>query len=401
MNERTFRIPLYIVHCTFYIPVSIQLLTADNDLSCYEAWVRAHPQGSLWQSLVRKRYAEACGKEVRVYVTSDKRPVRTDIRPGGQATSDQPDSGLAGKLQASALVVIDRTTGGFSTWEIARGPLWASFKLQALSYKTVSALLERIVSDAKREGALALYLSSILPLEACSLRLEASPRHIHAQATRFIDLSQPEEAILAQMHPKGRYNISIAQRHGVTVSEGSIQDIDAFYDLLRDTGSRDGFKIHQKSHYTRFLDCIEGSFLLMAEHAQKPIAGLIGVRWQTTGIYYYGASSYADRQLMAPYLLQWEAMRKCKAMGCTKYDLLGVEQSEGKRARRQEGKKAKGFSLFHLLPFFPFALLPSWSGISEFKRKFGGTVITYPPERMIVLRPLAYKALELKRSLFG
>jgi len=354
--------------------VSIQLLTADNDLSCYEAWVRAHPQGTLWQSLVRKRYAEECGKEVRVYVASDER----------QAISDKP--------QASALVVIDRTTGGFSTWEIARGPLWESGKRQAVSGKPVDVLLERIVEDAKREHCLALYLSLPNELRITNYELRDSNRRVHAKATRIIDLTLSESEILAQMHPKGRYNISIAERHGVTVSEGSVQDIDAFYDLLKDTGSRDGFKIHQKSHYTRFLDCIEGSFLLMAKHSGKPfdaaqgkpIAGLIGVVWGLTGIYYYGASSHDDRALMAPYLLQWEAMRKCKTLGCTKYDLLGIEPEE-----KSQVPSPKSQVLHH------------WAGISEFKRKFGGTVITYPPEQMIVLRPWIYKALQVKRKLLG
>jgi len=83
------------------------------------------------------------------------------------------------------------------------------------------------------------------------------------------------------------------------------------------------------------------------------------VIWNGTGVYYYGASSYEDRALMAPYLLQWEAMKICKAEGCTKYDLLGISHPDTKK--------------------------DPWEGISDFKRKFGGEVITYPPEQVLML----------------
>jgi lipid II:glycine glycyltransferase (peptidoglycan interpeptide bridge formation enzyme) len=101
----------------------------------------------------------------------------------------------------------------------------------------------------------------------------------------------------------------------------------------------------------------------------------MGVTWNGTGIYYYGASSYEHRNLMAPYLLQWEAMRLCKKSGCDHYDLLGISA--------------------------PDSVDDPWAGISDFKRKFGGTVITYPPEQTLVLRPMVKRALGLKRKLLG
>jgi len=347
--------------------VHISTLATSEELHLYETWIRSHRQGTLWQSVVRKKYVEACGKETRIYGISEQRPT------------------TSGQFLASALVVIDRTIGGYSTWEIPRGPLWQSDKLQASSFKPAEALLERIVQDAKREHCIALYLSPSHSLAACSLQLAASPRHIHCEATRMIDLTLDENQILAQMHPKGRYNIAVAEKHGVTVREGTENDTESFYALLQATGKRDGFTVSQKSHYRRFLDCIEGSFILIAEHAKKPVAGLIGVRWGTTGIYYYGASSYEYRNLMAPYLLQWEAMKKCKAMGCTKYDLLGIEPPE-------EKPQAKSLKLQALHP---------WAGISDFKRKFGGSIVIYPPEQMMVLRPFMYNVITMKRRLLG
>lgn len=260
----------------------------------------------------------------------------------------------------------DRSRAG-EVWEIPRGPIWDD-------ESAVTRLLSRIVDDARSSGVTAIFLSPTRPLPESELGMKNSDRRIHATATRIIDLTQTEESILAQMHQKGRYNIRVAEKAGVTVRQGSEADIDAFYELLKGTGGRDGFRIHQKAHYRRFLLSLPGSFFLIAEHEGRPIAGLLGVIWNRVGIYYYGASSYADRALMAPYLLQWEAMKLCKEAGCDTYDLLGIAASDSKK--------------------------DPWFGISDFKRKFGGEVLTYPREQMIILRPIRKMLVDWKRRLF-
>lgn len=329
--------------------------------------MRCHSQGTLWQSLAWKRYQEALGREVRVYAHNDE--------------DDQ--------CAATALVVIDRTIGGYATWEIPRGPL-VSEKWRVESGKC-EQFLHSIIEAAKKEKCLSLYLSPISELSHFPL----STRHVHPQATRVLDLQKPEQEILAQMHPKGRYNISLAKKHDIVVETCGAhvsreRNIDAFYALLKGTGGRDGFQISQKSHYARFLKNLEGSFLLLAKYDNRPIAGLMGVIWpppltppprgegnrERTGMYYYGASSYEHRSLMAPYLLQWEAIRYAKAHGCTRYDLLGISPEHA-------GSE------------------DPWRGITDFKRKFGGTVVNYPPEQMVVLRPMVKRVLEWKRKLVG
>ncbi len=356
--------------------MNVRMITSADDLKRFDVWIRSQSAGSLWQSLERKNYLEACGKNVRIYLCEEH-----DM------------------IIASALVAIDRTIGGFSTWDIPRGPVLAKSEKREAARESLDALLTAILQDAKKDNCLALYLSSPLPLPATRSPLTASQRRIHAEATRIVDLSGSEEEILAHMHQKGRYNIRLAEKHGVTVRKGTGKDIDAFYVLLTSTSGRDGFKISQKSHYARFLSDLRGSFILIAERAGKPVAGLIGVEWPppsprlaeashpspigrgaggegAVGIYYYGASSYEDRQLMAPYALQWEAMKHCKALGCTKYDLLGIAAANA-------------------APDDP------WHGITDFKLKFGGEVITYPPEQMLVLRPMMKTMLEWKRKLVG
>lgn len=282
-------------------------------------------------------------------------------------------------IQASALTVIDQTTGGLSTWDIPRGPLMTSgYGLR------VTGFLEHIVEEAKRTDCISMFFSPLEPIQGSRNSKSVtrnSSRHIHPEATRILDLRLSEEDLLAQMKQKGRYNIRLAQKHGVRVEEST--DVEAFAVLMDETARRDGFRPAGSVSYRAFLSNMPQSFLLLAYAPQsslddksppQPIAGLIGAIWGTTGIYYYGASAYEHRALMAPFLLQWAAMDHCKKKGCTTYDLFGIAP---------KGNESH-----------------PWASVSEFKEKFGGTVIPYPPEREIVLKPLARSLLLLKRKIF-
>jgi len=64
--------------------------------------------------------------------------------------------------------------------------------------------------------------------------------------------------------------------------------------------------------------------LLVAEKDEKPLAAMFLVITRNRGSYLYGASSFAERNLMAPYALQWEAISQSQEAGCTEYDMFGI-----------------------------------------------------------------------------
>ncbi len=349
----------------------IRRLTADRDLAAYDAWVKAHPQGSLWQSLEWKRYQEALGREVRIYSGE-----------GG------------GEIRASALVVIDRTTGGLCMWEIPRGPLGA-----VSGQESVINLLEVVVSDAKKDRCLSLFLSPATQLTTDHSPLATpSSRHQQPEATILLDLTLTDEQLLAQMHPKARYNIRLAQRKGVGVRQSG--DANAFFQLMKRTAERDGFTHLAARSYEAFLTQLPGAFLFLAyaPGTEEPVAGLLGVMWNKIGIYYYGGSDHQHRALQAPSLLQWHAMRLCREGGCRTYDLFGIAPPV---TSGQEPVMSKNKDSIFDIQHSTFDAKHPWASVTDFKRKFGGTIITYPPERQIVLRPVTHALLKVKRMLVG
>jgi lipid II:glycine glycyltransferase (peptidoglycan interpeptide bridge formation enzyme) len=145
-----------------------------------------------------------------------------------------------------------------------------------------------------------------------------------------------EDALLAKMKNKWRYNVRLAEKRGVIVRMGGEDDLLTFYSLYEETARRDGFLIRPPAYYLAtwktFLraqnmpDNPAGGALLLAEHPDdpQPLAGLFLLRYGATTWYFYGASSERHRRDMPNYLLQWEALRWSIAHGCTTYDWWGA-----------------------------------------------------------------------------
>ncbi len=146
--------------------------------------------------------------------------------------------------------------------------------------------------------------------------------------TAVIDLSKTEEIILSEMKPKWRYNIKLAEKKEIKVVEVDklLDNVKIFYDLMMETTSRDWFSWNKLDYYKTFLDTILNSSLLIAYKDDKPIASWIFIFDKEVSIYYYGASTndVEYRNLMAPYLLQWTAIKKAKSIGSKYYDFLWV-----------------------------------------------------------------------------
>ncbi len=205
------------------------------------------------------------------------------------------------------------------------------------------ALFVKIDPDVDAESELGQGLVTMLQRRGWVF----SQEQIQFRNTLLTDLSVGEEALLAGMKQKTRYNIRLAGRRGVTVSASD--DFARFYELYAETARRDGFLIRPRAYYLRVMSRMQShglGQLFLARVEGEPVAGLFLLMFGPTAWYFYGASSARARRHMPTYLLQWEAMRWAMAQGCKVYDWWGAPDE-----LREED--------------------PMW-GVYRFKRGFGG-----------------------------
>lgn len=197
---------------------------------------------------------------------------------------------------------------------------------------------------------------------------EASSWH-EPRNSLWIDLSPPADDILKQMKPKGRYNIRVARRHGVTVVEDhSSTGLADFMRLYKATVERQHLRRRSTDYFRSLAETLfpfgRGS-IFFAEYRGDRIAAVLTIYSGDTATYQYGGTVLSQRAVMAPYLLHFEVMLRAKELGHKWYDMYGVSP-QGKR----EG---------------------SWANISAFKRKFGGREMAYVPALDLIYDDNAYQ----------
>lgn len=159
-----------------------------------------------------------------------------------------------------------------------------------------------------------------------------SEEQIQFRNTVQVDLTQSEDQLLANMKQKTRYNVHLAERKGVTIRRGTDADFGLLFRMYAETSVRDGFVIRDESYYRTVWSTFLQAGLaepLIAEATLEPggkeaLAAVIIFRFAEKAWYLYGMSRPQHRDWMPNYLLQWEAIRRAQAAGCTVYDLWGA-----------------------------------------------------------------------------
>lgn len=308
----------------------------------WDAFVAAHPRGSILQTTNWARLKSRFGwSSRRVWMRRD------------------------GRLVAGAQVLFRSVALGIvKLGYIPHGPL-----VDWHDAEQVEVLFNHIDHAAYERGAGMLKLEPRIWQD--EMRIEEwtalygrhgcvpSPDTIQPPRTVTIDLTPAEDELLARMKQKTRYNIRLAEKKGVTVREGTADDLPAFIRLMQITGRRDQFGIHDPAYYRTAYELFapRDAALWLAEFEGRPLAGVMVFASGRSAAYLYGASSDEERQRMPAYAAQWAAIRWAKVRGCTTYDMWGIpdageEELEANFTERQDG----------LWPVY------------RFKRGFGGEI---------------------------
>lgn len=194
---------------------------------------------------------------------------------------------------------------------------------------------------------------------------------LQPQKTVTLNLQKTDEELLAAMHPKTRYNIKVAERHGIrTETRTGLDALDDFYGSLAETATRDGFRLHPKSHYQHLLESNSHQFencLFFAYYQGELAATALLNFYGGVATYLHGASTYGLRSFMAPYKIHWEMMQEARRRGLATYDFWGIDEAK-------------------------------WPGVTRFKRGWGGEEVRYPEASQIIFRPASFQLYKTASS---
>ena len=267
----------------------------------------------------------------------------------------------AGRILAVALAVEHRLAPGFKYWYLPRGPIMSDAE-EGRKAETLEFLLAHLRAEAVKRKVIFLRMDPCISksdgdfLTRAGLRLVSGS--VQPKDTLVLDLCRSEEELLGEMKQKTRYNIRLAEKKEVRISREDFSEeaFGEFWELVRETSERDGIVSHSREYYYKMLEVLgkkEGMpdmRLYAAKHQGKTIAANIFLIFGSYSVYLHGASSNKFRNLMAPYLLQWRQIQDAKAAGCRRYDFWGITlETEN----------------------------PKWSGITRFKKGFGGKEVSY------------------------
>ncbi len=216
------------------------------------------------------------------------------------------------------------------------------------------------------------------------LNLSQSFHPLFTKYTFILDLTKSEEELLKNMHPKTRYNIKVAQKHGVEVVEdNSDEAFETYLKLTRETTKRQNFYAHNQHYHRLMWETLRRSapqgklskdklvaHLLIAKYKNEPLVAWILFVFKDTLYYPYGASSSEHKEAMASNLMMWEAILFGKRLGLKKFDMWGAL---GPNPDKKD----------------------PWYGFHRFKEGYGPTLVEFVGSYDLIINPVLYELYKL------
>lgn len=201
-------------------------------------------------------------------------------------------------------------------------------------------------------------------------RLDTSP--LIPTKTIWLDLTKPESVWLKNMKSKTRYNIKLAQKKHLDIqivngSQIANSQLKSFYALWIKNKPHD-WLFKPSFNELKYLVASFGDkcFFVFVFSSPLPtshytlLAGTLILCSSNMAYYWHNCSSLQGRQIFAPSLCLWQALKESKKRGLQVFDLEGIWDTR-----------------------FP-KLNKGWKGFSRFKSGFGGKEVEFP-------RPLIVK----------
>jgi lipid II:glycine glycyltransferase (peptidoglycan interpeptide bridge formation enzyme) len=277
-------------------------------------------------------------------------------------------------------------------FQLIKYPLWRNKNYFYVPYGPITevfsevfftTLQQKLKSLAQTENAVFIRLDFTPPVSNTTLSkfFTKAPLYTyhsaHFQPRRewSLSLDKTEEDLLKDMHEKTRYSIRLAERKGIMVeiiTEDFEKYFENFYELMLGTAKRNGFNLHSKNYYQNIFQNLQSdnAYLVIAKYGAKILVSKLIIRYGQTAYSVFSGSSNDYRDLRPTYLVQWVAICQAKKLGHRFYNFGGISA----------GKIYKG-----------------WSGLTVFKKNFGGAEIIHSDFFDIITQPFWYHLYNFRK----
>jgi len=269
-----------------------------------------------------------------------------------------------GQIVGQALIIKHNLPFGKSYFYFPRGPISSSSNKEIFK-----ELIKKIKNLAEKEKA--IFFRWDIKDDKFNFKDFTKIKDLQPSKTIILDLKKSEIELLEKMHPKTRYNIRLAEKHGVKIFKSNeAKYLNIFLDLLHQTAEREKFKIYSDNYYKNLLNSEPRlATLYLAEYQGRILAAHLLIFFNHTATYLHGASSRENKQVMAPYLLHWQTIQQIKKEDIYFYDFWGIDKNK-------------------------------WPGVTRFKVNFKGQEISYPGTFELPLSKIWYYLYRLSKLCF-
>lgn len=321
---------------------------AAEDRSVWEAFIGNVRPPTFLQSWAWGETQQALGEEV----------IRLEVLEG---------DAIVGVAQA---VTVTARRGKFL--HVPHGPVLDVRLAGSGKQEAFEVLLLRLQEEAKRR---ALAFLRVSPMQEETEEHRASfrrhgfhdaPLHIHADRLWILDLQKSEEILFADMRKTTRNLIRRGEREGVIVRLASSRDeLPTFLRLYEETARRERFVPFSARALEEEFDAFaseKNAVLAVAEYRGQPLAAAMILFTPWSAFYHHGATSRSHPHVPAAVALQWALIQEAKRRGCLAYNFWGVAPPDAPASH-------------------------PWSGLSLFKRGFGGREVPLVQAQDLPLSP--------------
>jgi len=203
---------------------------------------------------------------------------------------------------------------------------------------------------------------------------------LNPELTRVIDLTQPEDELIANMAQPTRNCYRNYQKKGVTVtSSDNPKDIEKFLKLIHEVAERTGLKPHSDDYFraqANTLLPLGAAKFWYATFENQTIATALTYDSSDTRYYAHAAASALPehRKLNAGTAIVAEAIVDAKKQGLKSFDLFGVAPDDAPKDH-------------------------PWAGFTRFKQSFGGQNLELGGTWELPINPLAYWLYRIYQTL--